>query len=83
MVAIWSAFAGLREGGEAPLSPLVWLVIPLIAVDGWLGRRHRRMPALAAWVAQPPVYWAGLGALTAILLALYPLQAAPFVYFQF
>lgn len=83
VVAIWSAFAGLREGGEAPLSPLVWLVIPLIAVDGWLGRRHRRMPALAAWVAQPPVYWAGLGALTAILLALYPLQAAPFVYFQF
>ena len=42
-------------------------------------RRLGRIPALR----QPLVWWGALGALTAILLALYPLEARPFVYFQF
>lgn len=83
VVTIWTAFTGLRDGGEMQLSVLVWLVIPLIAVDAWLGRRPWRKMVVPKWLAQPTVYWTGMGALTAILLALYPLQAAPFVYFQF
>ena len=82
-LTIWSAFTGLREGGVTQLSLLVWTVPLLIAVDALLGRYGgaaiRRMDILR----RPIVYWSALGGLTAILLAVYPLEAAPFVYFQF
>ena len=83
MTTIWSAFTGLRDGGSQQLSWVVWTVPFVLALDAMLGttdwKKLGRSPALR----QPVVYWGGLGALTAIVLALYPLQAAPFVYFQF
>jgi len=83
VMTIWSAFTGLREGGSLGISAWVWLTLPLIAFDALLGRgalkRLRLMPALRA----PLLYWGSFGALSGILLALYPLDAAPFVYFQF
>lgn len=80
---IWWAFTGLREGGSGQISALVWLVLPLIALDALLGRGG--LKALSKWGGwrRPSVYWGSLGALCGVLLALYPLEAAPFVYFQF
>lgn len=82
-MTIWSAFTGLREDGSLGISAWVWLTLPLIAFDAVLGRGvlkgMRWMPALRA----PLLYWGSFGALSGILLALYPLDAAPFVYFQF
>ena len=80
---VWRAFTGLRAGGEGVLPWTVWLVPVLVLIDTLVGlpavRRLGRIPALR----QPLVWWGALGALTAILLALYPLEARPFVYFQF
>ncbi len=60
----------------------VWLApLAALAVDHGLGR-WRNKPWRAATLPSP-VYWGAWGALAAIALALYPLQAAPFVYFQF
>lgn len=82
-LTIWSAFTGLRDGGSAQLSLWVWMVVPLIALDALIGRgawtRLKRLPVMR----QPALYWGGAGALAGLLLALYPLEAAPFVYFQF
>lgn len=82
-LTIWSAFTGLREGGSEILSPLVWLVLPLIALDALLGRGALKPLTRLEILRHPIVYWGGLGVMAAILLALYPLEAAPFVYFQF
>lgn len=79
VLTVWSAFVGLREGGSGTLSLLVFAVPALIALDAWLGKSAIRLAPLR----QPALYWAGLGILAGILLALYPLDAAPFVYFQF
>lgn len=80
---IWWAFTGLREGGSDQISALVWLVLPLIALDALLGRGGlKALTKLTLW-RKPVVYWGSLGALCGVLLALYPLEAAPFVYFQF
>ncbi|MEL6413527.1 MAG: MBOAT family O-acyltransferase [Pseudomonadota bacterium] len=80
---IWSAFTGLRAGGSEMLSIWVWLVLPLIALDAMLGRGAlKALITLKLW-RQPVLYWGSLGALSGILLALYPLEASPFVYFQF
>lgn len=82
-LTIWSAFTGLRDGGSDTLSPWVWSVAGLIALDAILGRRAFKWPQMQAFLRRPAVYWGGLGALVGVLLALYPLEAAPFVYFQF
>ncbi len=82
-LTIWSAFTGLRSGGSAALPALVWLVPALIALDSLLGRGAFKPLLKAPVLRRPVIYWGGLGILTGILLALYPLQAAPFVYFQF
>jgi len=79
VLTVWSAFTGLREGGPGMLSWLVFAVPALIALDAILGKLAPRLAPLR----QPLLYWAGLGALAGIVLALYPLDAAPFVYFQF
>ena len=44
---IWWAFTGLREGGSGQISALVWLVLPLIALDALLGRGG--LKALSKW----------------------------------
>jgi len=83
MVTIWSAFAGLREGGSMGLSLWVWMVIPLIALDAMLGRGALKRLKSVKLLRRPTLYWGSLGVLSGILLALYPLEATPFVYFQF
>lgn len=80
---VWHAFTGLRSGGSQHLPWIVWLVPALLALDAILGRTNWRRLARAPVLRQPLLYWASLGALTAIVLALYPLRAQPFVYFQF
>lgn len=82
-MTIWAAFTGFREGGNAELSVWVWLVIPLIALDALLGRGAIKRLRNIAVLRRPTLYWGSLGVLSGILLALYPLEASPFVYFQF
>ncbi|MDG1826184.1 MAG: MBOAT family O-acyltransferase [Henriciella sp.] len=82
-MTIWSAFTGLRAGGSDGLTVYVWLIIPLIALDAALGRGRLKTFTKATVLRRPIVYWAALGVLAAVLLSLYPLEAAPFVYFQF
>ena len=83
MLTVWHAFTLTREGGPGTLPVWVFAVPGLIALDAWLGGRAGTPSPRLALLRRPIVYWGGLGALTAILLALYPLEAAPFVYFQF
>ena len=83
VLTIWSAFFGLRAGGLEEVSLWVWCVLPLIGLDAVLGRFRATTKHLCAQFRQPIVYWGALGSLVALLLALYPLEAAPFVYFQF
>ena len=82
-LVIWAACTGLRDGGSAEISPLVWLLVPLIAFDAILGRGGLKALKASRILRQPLVYWSGLGVLSGIMLALYPLEASPFVYFQF
>ncbi|MEO0786279.1 MAG: MBOAT family O-acyltransferase [Pseudomonadota bacterium] len=83
MAAVWQAFAMAREGGAQMLPWFVWMVPLLIAVDAILGLRGREFVSRLPALRQPAVYWGGLGVAVGLLLALYPLEAAPFVYFQF
>ncbi len=83
MATVWHAFTGLRDGGPQVLPWFVWLVPILIALDALLGLRGRRLLQALPILRQPVVYWGGLGVTFGLLLALYPLEAAPFVYFQF
>lgn len=83
MTTIWSAFTGLRDGGAQQLSWVVWTVPFILAVDAIFGTTDWKKLGRSQIMRRPAVYWGGLGALTAMVLALYPLEAAPFVYFQF
>ena len=83
MTTIWSAFTGLRAGGSEQLPWVVWLVPIVLMLDAVLGTTDWKRGGRSAIMRRPMVYWGGLGALTAMVLALYPLEAAPFVYFQF
>jgi alginate O-acetyltransferase complex protein AlgI len=80
---VWHAFTGLRDGGARQLPWAVWLLPGLIAIDALFGKSEWRHLGHRAILRVPAVYWAGLGVVTALLLALYPLEAKPFVYFQF
>lgn len=82
-LTVWSAFFGLRSGGSEHLSVWVWLVLPLIALDALLGRGVLSTIKWKRILRNPAPYWGGVGVLSGILLALYPLEASPFVYFQF
>ncbi len=82
-LTVWHAFTGLRDGGEKFLPWTIWLVPGLIVIDALLGKTDLRKIAKSGILRHPAVYWGALGAVTAILLALYPLEARPFVYFQF
>lgn len=79
----WSAFVGLRTGGPEALPWIVWAVPALIILDACLGHSRLRRLARSSLMRRPMIFWGGLGVLTAILFALYPLEAQPFVYFQF
>ncbi len=81
---VWSAFVGLREGGAGELPWYWWLAPGAVAVDHILGRSGwgERL-ARGGFFTQPAVYWGGMGLLVGCLAALYPLNPAPFVYFQF
>jgi D-alanyl-lipoteichoic acid acyltransferase DltB (MBOAT superfamily) len=82
-LVIWSAFTGLRTGGSAEISLWIWLLVPLIALDAILGKGGFNKIMNSRILRQPVIYWSGLGALAGIMLALYPLEASTFVYFQF
>ena len=82
-LVIWSAFTGLRDGGSAEISAWVWLLVPIIALDAFLGQGGLKRLKTSRIFRRPAFYWASLGVLSGILLALYPLEASPFVYFQF
>lgn len=82
-LTVWSAFFGLRAGGNEHLTAWVWLVLPLIALDALLGRGALASFKWKRILRNPTPYWGGVGVLAGILLALYPLEASPFVYFQF
>ncbi|MEM9937360.1 MAG: MBOAT family O-acyltransferase [Pseudomonadota bacterium] len=82
-LSVLQAFTGLRAGGSEMLPWTVWLVAPLLALDTWLGRGGLKTLTRNPIWRRPSVFWGGLGTLTGILFALYPLEAAPFVYFQF
>ena len=83
MTSIWSAFTGLRAGGSEQLPWIVWLVPLALLLDALLGTTDWKRLGRSPILRRPVVYWGGLGAMTAMVLALYPLEAAPFVYFQF
>lgn len=82
--SVWMAALGLREGGASELSWVAYCVPLLILVDSLITQLdHLRALPRHKLFRSPVLYWSGLGGLTAIALALYPLEAAPFVYFQF
>ncbi len=80
---VWSAFAGLRAGGPGSLPAVVLAVPLLILADMLMARADVRRLARRPVLRHPLVYGSAAGALAALALALYPLEAAPFVYFQF
>ncbi len=79
VLEVWWAFTGLRGGGTMGITPGIFAVAGIVALDALVGRKARRLKPLR----DPLLYWIGLGVLVAAILALYPLEAAPFVYFQF
>ncbi|MAI89267.1 MBOAT family protein [Ponticaulis sp.] len=83
-LSVWAGFVGLRAGGEASLPWVAFWVPLLIIIDSVFSqtdvlKRISRTPIFRS----PSLYWAGMGCLAALMLALYPLKSAPFVYFQF
>lgn len=75
------ALTGLRAGGALGINWMLMLVILPLAFDHLLGVTKYRpsWPALS----RPEVWWGIAGMVTALAVTIYPLVAAPFVYFQF
>jgi D-alanyl-lipoteichoic acid acyltransferase DltB (MBOAT superfamily) len=75
------ALTGLRTGGLSGVDwALIIVLVPLL-LDHVLGvSRWRPNWAL---LRRPEIWWATAGMMTAVALTIYPLKAAPFVYFQF
>ena len=74
----------MRDGGASQLPWFAWLAPLAVVVDNWLGAsgiadRVSRSPLLR----RPVVYYTALGVGVGLLAALYPLNPAPFIYFQF
>ncbi|MAP96457.1 MAG: membrane-bound O-acyltransferase family protein [Ponticaulis sp.] len=83
-VMVWAGIFGLRENGAQSLSLVAFCVPLLLVIDSLFARLSRLGDLSRHWVTRTPsVYWAGVGCLVALALALYPLKSSPFVYFQF
>lgn len=81
---VWRAFAGLREGGERTLAWWAWLAPLTVVVDNWLGASGAaERISRSTLMRRPAVFYGGLGVAVGLLAALYPLNPAPFIYFQF
>lgn len=83
-VTVWQGIGGLREGGVERLPLIAFFVPALVLIDAVVSRvgALKRLPR--HWsLRTPSLYWAGMGCLAALAVALYPLKSAPFVYFQF
>ena len=80
-MTVLESLVGLRRGAGSSLPAAEGWILLVIALDHLIGRWPRRAHLVPA-VAQP-VFWAGLGALAALVLASLPLTQKPFIYFQF
>lgn len=76
-----AALTGLRQGGELGMNWMLMLVLVPLALDHLLGVTRWR-PNWTA-LSRPEVWWGAAGMATALAFTIYPLKAAPFVYFQF
>lgn len=76
-----SALFGSGPATGLGVSSAAALVLLPLFLDHWVGltrwRPHWR------WLSWPELWWAVAGGAAALAVALYPLKAAPFVYFQF
>ena len=83
-LTVWTSALGLRSGGPEQISWVAYFIPLLVLIDSMISQvsKLKVLPRLPAF-RFPAMYWAGLGCLTALALALYPLKSAPFVYFQF
>ena len=79
---VWAAMTGLRAETGLTLPWSVWLIPLAVGLDAVIAKAGVRR-RLGGLFARPSVYWGGLGVVTGLLIALYPLNPAPFVYFQF
>lgn len=83
-VYVWTSLFGFGAGGAERLSPVAFFIPLLLVIDTLFGRSGQLGRIAKHWVMRTPsLYWAGMGCLVALALALYPLKSAPFVYFQF
>ncbi len=82
-LAVFGAFLGVRDGGAGQLTAAIWMVPVLVIVDALIGRRRSLGLHTISLRGRPTLYWSAMGAAVALALAIYPLEAAPFVYFQF
>lgn len=83
-LSVWAGVIGVREGGPQSLSWVAFCVPLLLVIDSLFSQadKLKALPKLPVF-RNPSLYWAGMGCLAALALALYPLKSAPFVYFQF
>ncbi len=79
--AALGALSGLRTGGTQTLSLAALLVVLVLALDHWLGATRWRPRHKLLY--RPEIWWAGAGLAVGLGLSIYPMAAAPFVYFQF
>ena len=83
-VDFWRAFAGMRQGGAETLAWYAWLAPLTVVVDHWLGTTGvADRVSRSQIMRRPAVYYGALGVVVGLLAALYPLNPAPFIYFQF
>jgi|HubBroStandDraft_1064217.scaffolds.fasta_scaffold00626_8 alginate O-acetyltransferase complex protein AlgI len=80
-IQVLQALAGVRQGA-GPVLPAAGLwILALVAADHLLGR-FPRGPTLAPVLVRP-IFWAGLGAVAALVSTSLPLVQKAFLYFQF
>ncbi len=84
VLQVWAAFAGLRDGADLKsLEWVVWLAPLAVIADGILGKSGFSRLSRSDVMRKPVLFWGALGVFVGAALAIFPLQAAPFVYFQF
>ncbi|ACT60104.1 MBOAT family O-acyltransferase [Hirschia baltica] len=85
VLQVWAAFTGLRDSSEAvkSLEWIVWLAPLAVILDGILGKSGFTKLSRSTIMRHPALFWGACGVFMGCALAFFPLQAAPFVYFQF